>query len=223
MTTRWQFRMFGPDFSGTDALLREHTDGMCCRDEIHLVSPRHDVHVTIRDGVLDIQILQRIESGLEQWTSALREPFPIDASVAAATLGLWHIREVDAGDAVYSEQALLALIAQTMPTVAAVPVSEVCRTGQLDGCLLEHADVLVDGRRLQTLVVQGDGPEHVLAVLSRFGFGPGENVRAENVNYVRAIQRILRSPSSPTAMFASATIAGQPCRDLRLGRRAARR
>lgn len=198
---RWEWRTFGTDFGGSETLVLAHTRGIRRSDEIYLVSPRPDVNVKIRDGSLDVKCLQRTDAnGLEQWAPTFKDRFPVDASVAAAVLALWHIRPIDLSGTEYGQAAFLALIAQTMPTVAAVEVSKQRHGGEIDGCLVEVADLKIDGRAQRTVAIEGDAPDRVLALVRTLGLD-----RFENVNYVRALQRILRSTRSPTAVITPRT------------------
>ena len=54
-------------------------------DEIYLVAADPGANVKIRDGLLDIKVLERVDSnGLEQWRPVSKEPFPLSASAAAS-------------------------------------------------------------------------------------------------------------------------------------------
>lgn len=185
------------DFGGSEALVLAHTRGVRHSEEIYLVSPRPDVNVKIRQGSLDVKCLQRTNAhGLEQWAPTFKDRFPVEAGVAAAVLALWHIRPIDLRGTEYSQSALLALIARAMPTVAAVEVSKQRRDGEIDGCLVEVTDLKIDGRAQRTVAVEGDDPDRVLSTVRTFGLD-----RFENVNYVKALQRILRSIRGVSAVI----------------------
>ncbi len=53
-------------------------------EELYLVSAASDANVKIRDGLLDIKLLEHVDSnGLEQWKPVIKEPFPLKASAVA--------------------------------------------------------------------------------------------------------------------------------------------
>ena len=46
-------------------------------EEVYLVAAGSDANVKIRDELLDIKLLEHVDSnGLEQWRPVLKEPFP---------------------------------------------------------------------------------------------------------------------------------------------------
>ena len=49
-------------------------------EEIYLLAAGSDANVKIRDGLLDIKLLEHVDAnGLEQWRPVLKEPFPLTA------------------------------------------------------------------------------------------------------------------------------------------------
>ena len=176
LDARWHFRNFGSSFGGSEPLALAHTTGVECIEDVYLISPRPDVEVRIRDGALAVRFLRRTNAaGLEYWVTIFRDRFPIDASVAAAILGLWHVRPVDVTSQGFSASGFLALVGRTMPTVASVEVTE----------------TLVDGAPSRTIAVKGPDADRVLAAAQVLGLD-----RFENVSYVKALQRTLRSARS---------------------------
>lgn len=192
LDARWHFRNFGSSFGGSEPLALAHTTGVECIEDVYLISPRPDVEVRIRDGALAVRFLRRTNAaGLEYWVTIFRDRFPIDASVAAAILGLWHVRPVDVTSQGFSASGFLALVGRTMPTVASVEVTKKRHRGVLDGCGVEVTETLVDGAPSRTIAVKGPDADRVLAAAQVLGLD-----RFENVSYVKALQRTLRSARS---------------------------
>src|SRR5262249_9357355 len=82
---RWEWRSFGQHFGAVEprfaALAAETVQNS---EEIYLLPPSSDANVKIRDGLVDIKLLERVDAnGLEQWRPALKEPFPLSDSALA--------------------------------------------------------------------------------------------------------------------------------------------
>ena len=75
---RWEWRTFGEAFGDADerfaALSRERVEES---DEIYLLSIASDASVKVRDGLLDVKLLQAVnDDGLEQWKPVLKAGLP---------------------------------------------------------------------------------------------------------------------------------------------------
>ena len=82
---RWEWRTFGEHFGAAEprfaALAAEKVQ---TSEEIYLLATASDANVKIRDQLLDIKMLERVDAnGLEQWRPVLKEPFPLAASAVA--------------------------------------------------------------------------------------------------------------------------------------------
>ena len=83
---RWEWRTFGQDFGPAEprfaALSPEKVQKS---EEVYLLVAGSDANVKVRDQLLDIKQLERVnEDGLEQWRPVLKEPFPLKAVTVAA-------------------------------------------------------------------------------------------------------------------------------------------
>src|SRR5271166_1282108 len=93
IVSRWEWRTFGQDFGAAEprfaALGAEKVQNS---EEIYLLATGSDANVKIRDELIDIKILERVDSnGLEQWRPVFKEPFPLAPSALAqvqAALGV---------------------------------------------------------------------------------------------------------------------------------------
>ncbi len=66
---RWEWRTFGEQFGEADARFAALTEERVQQsEEVYLVATASEANVKIRDGLLDIKLLERVDSnGLEQW------------------------------------------------------------------------------------------------------------------------------------------------------------
>ena len=90
---RWEWRTFGQDFGDAIACIGgQPAERIQKSEETYLLAAGSNSNVKIRDELLDIKLLERVDSnGLEQWRPALKEPFPLAAaavSSARTALGL---------------------------------------------------------------------------------------------------------------------------------------
>src|SRR6476661_6316120 len=79
---RWEWRAFGEHFGAAEerfaALEPERIQES---DEVYLLSRHVDENVKVRDDLLDVKELERVDrDGLEQWTPVLKASFPIAAA-----------------------------------------------------------------------------------------------------------------------------------------------
>ena len=72
---RWEWRQFGDIQARLEETGPERVQES---DELYLLSPVSDASVKVRDGLMDVKRLQRVdEHGLEQWLPVLKAPFPL--------------------------------------------------------------------------------------------------------------------------------------------------
>ena len=48
-------------------------------DEVYFLSDSSDASVKLRDGRLDVKVLERVEDGLQLWRPVVKAEFPLDA------------------------------------------------------------------------------------------------------------------------------------------------
>jgi len=64
---RWEWRTFGEEFGRAETLLAEAAaERVHESDETYLLSPGCDASVKVRDGLMDVKLLERVsDDGLE--------------------------------------------------------------------------------------------------------------------------------------------------------------
>ena len=80
---RWEWRTFGQDFGNAEKHFATlHAERVQSSEEIYLLAAGSNANVKIRDGLLDIKILERVDAnGLEQWRPAIKRPSRLTDSV----------------------------------------------------------------------------------------------------------------------------------------------
>ena len=88
IAARWEWRTFGGQFGEAEgrfaALSPERVQES---DELYLLSLKSDASVKIREGLIDVKLLERVNAdGLEQWKPAIKEAFPLSAAHVLAVM-----------------------------------------------------------------------------------------------------------------------------------------
>lgn len=185
---RWEWRTFGQDFGAAEpriaALVAEKVENS---EEIYLLATGLDANVKIRDELMDIKILERVDAnGLEQWRPVLKEPFPLTASAVAqvrSALGLPAVPLLAEG---LSLDRLLAEVARSQDTVRTVIVRKTRTRYHVNGCVGELTAVIADEKKVRTVAVEDADPAKVLAAIAAMGLD-----RFPNISYPRGLKQVL--------------------------------
>ena len=187
MTPRFEYRVWAPDLTELAARLAAHCEpqGVRASEETYLVHPRTDLNVKIRSGTLDIKQLVRIQQGFQLWTPIFKEAFPLSAASAAGVMGYLAVSQPSAGgDAPLDLDDFLALAEETGTARASVAKQ---RHGYLqEGCILEFAEVTINGSGVHSVAVESEDLDTALAVAHRLGIN-----ERPNESYQQAIRRAL--------------------------------
>jgi exopolyphosphatase/guanosine-5'-triphosphate,3'-diphosphate pyrophosphatase len=185
---RWEWRTFGQEFGPAEPLFAAiAAEKVQKSDEVYLLSDLSDANVKIRDQLLDIKILEHVDSnGLEQWRPVMKQPFPLNgtsidqlcAALAMPSGGL-------AGDSL----ALDRLLAELTRAGGAVRVVDVAKTRtryHIQGCVAELTDVIADGKTVRTAAIEDADPAKVIAAVRSMGLDG-----YANINYPRGLKQLI--------------------------------
>lgn len=193
---RFEFRSFGLCFALAVEAMRRL--GPCERiresSERYIVSAGGN-NTKIRDQKMDIKVLVAEEQGLEQWRPQLKAVFPM----ASETLRdeVFPAFGVTPPPLLRSEYTLAEFIEDLVrphPGLTAVHVFKRRFGFNVEGCIAEHAELLVNGAAIQTVAVESEDHAAVLRARRRLALDGHENV-----NYVLAIRRIIGQAPLPDA------------------------
>ena len=180
-------RTFGHEFGDAErrfaALAPEKTQNS---DEVYLLTLGSDANVKIRDNVLDIKQLERVnEDGLEQWRPLLKEPFPIAIAIVARSARAGTAAIAIDGDAL-SLNAFLAGVESAAAGVRAVFVSKRRTRYHVHGCVAELTDLVADGKTVRTTAIEDADPAKVMSAVRAMGLDD-----YANVNYPRGLKQLV--------------------------------
>jgi exopolyphosphatase/guanosine-5'-triphosphate,3'-diphosphate pyrophosphatase len=184
---RWEWRAFAASFGDADRRLSELPPAQVQEsDELYFLSPHCDASVKVRDGRMDLKVLEQVDAhGLEQWRPAMKAAFPLaEADVATVSAAL-HVAPLPSGNA-YALEALQSALTQPSRGVRAVSVHKERRRYAVGGCLAEMTELVVDGRPTRTVAVESEDPAGVWAAVGELGLQ-----QRENLSYPRGLKRLL--------------------------------
>jgi exopolyphosphatase/guanosine-5'-triphosphate,3'-diphosphate pyrophosphatase len=180
---RWEWRTFGDRFGGAEqrfaVLTPEHVQES---DEVYLLSPAADESVKVRDGLLDVKHLERVnDDGLEQWKPVLKAGFPLSADEVGIASGALGVPPPSRPD-VSTVDDLVAVGKQ----VVAAPVSKRRVHYTLNGCMAELTDVRTEIAQTRTIAIEAEDPALVIAAVRELGLG-----ERPNVSFPRGLKTLL--------------------------------
>jgi exopolyphosphatase/guanosine-5'-triphosphate,3'-diphosphate pyrophosphatase len=176
---RWEWRTFGRQFDATERLLADlaQPDGVRESDEMYLVSLPSNASVKLRDELVDVKRLERVDdAGLELWKPVLKAAFPLSmeqVTVVLTTLGVAvpgrprgeYTREQFAAELIAADRDLLAL-----------PVHKRRAHYLVDSCMVEVTDITTGTRSIRTVAVESPDPDLVRSTVERLGLHGRPNV-----------------------------------------------
>ena len=196
---RFEFRARARNFGMVETRMRRLSSCGDIResDEVYIVSPGTEVNnVKIRGGNLDLKVLVREWHGLEQWQPRMKSPFPIAAEALTATVLPAFGVDMPALDRdEYALDQFLDEIVRPHRDLVAASVFKRRFGFTVNDCMTELAEVWINGAGLQTVAVESADEWAVLEAKGMLGLDD-----YENVNYLRAIKRVVGMAPLP-ALF----------------------
>ncbi|MFA5419022.1 MAG: hypothetical protein WC341_11245, partial [Bacteroidales bacterium] len=188
---RFEFRVFGLHLDKLQTELEKITPRLITRkmDSVYLLTAGNTKNnIKIREGIMDIKVLEQEMHGLEQWNPYLVGEFPLKSdvikNVVFPALGI-VCPVLDRTE--YSLEQFLGEIISVDPDLSVAFVNKVRHGYTLNECITEIAEVIVNGALINTLCIESENPEKVLAAKKMIGLTD----QWENVNYPLALKRIM--------------------------------
>jgi len=187
---RYEFRAFAQNFGSVETTLRKLAKCEQIREssEIYIISAANSENNTkIRDGKMDIKVFVERREGLEQWNPRMKGEFPMNTeTLVKEVFPAFGVAEPAFGREVYNLQEYLGEIIFPHPQLTAVNVFKRRFAFTVNGCITEIAELLINGAAIQTVAVEHTDVTAILAAKRMLGLEG-----YENVNYLRAIKRII--------------------------------
>ena len=187
VTPRFEFRAFAQSFGRVEENIRALSDPPNINEssEIYLIAAdAQNSNIKVRDGCLEIKELVDRRASLERWKPTGKAEFPVTRDFVKAHLlpGIpLELHRSTYSWIQFSEEVML-----TSPSLRAAHVFKRRFRFVVDGCSTEVDELLVNGAAIRSAAVESEDADAVLAVMERVGLAD-----YENVNYPRAIRRIM--------------------------------
>ena len=177
---RWEWRTFGEQLglAGDLASTRE-PESVEESDEVYVLSEDSDASVKIRNGLLDVKVLEAVNAdGLEQWRPILKKPFPLDGEEISTALSALGAAPGELGSDSYTLDELVSELVRPNPGLTAVQVHKRRSHFHFGGCMTEVSEMSVGGRTVRTVAVEDEDPALVSATLRELSLSDLPNVCA---------------------------------------------
>jgi exopolyphosphatase/guanosine-5'-triphosphate,3'-diphosphate pyrophosphatase len=184
---RWEWRTFAASFGDADRRFGALPPGQVQEsDELYLLAPNSDANVKVRNRLMDVKILEQVNSdGLEQWRPVMKGEFPLAAAAVDQVCAALRVAPLSGG-AAYTLEQLQAALTSPPRNVRVVRVHKRRQRYTVGGCPAEMTDVVADGRPTRTVAIECEDPARVRAAVREMGLD-----RFENVSYPRGLKRLL--------------------------------
>jgi exopolyphosphatase/guanosine-5'-triphosphate,3'-diphosphate pyrophosphatase len=154
---RWEWR--------TEADLDAPAGEVAESDELYLLSER-TASVKVRDGRLDVKVLERVQDGLELWRPVVKAEFPLDADA---------VDEVVRALGVSGRPSTLDEL-RALAGVRAVEVHKRRERFTVGDAMAERAELRTERGVALTVAVESEDPMAVLAGVRELGLEGRQNV-----------------------------------------------
>jgi hypothetical protein len=186
---RFEFRSFAQNFGIVEEKIRilSAVENIRQSSEIYILSAKNDTHNTkIRNDVLDIKALIQKKKGLEQWQPFMKQAFPISAEmIAEKILPVYQVQHTKLKLIDYSMRQWLDDIVRPHPELLSVHVNKLRFAFSINNCIVEIAEVLINGAFIKTVAVESVDIDEILRVKKLVNLH-----EYENINYLLALKRI---------------------------------
>ncbi len=194
---RFEFRIFGQNLDTYESKLKEICEKEKTRhmSSIYLITAGNTTNnIKIREGIMDIKVLEQEFKGLEQWSPFLVGEFPLDAdiirTVVFPAMGIESpVFERDK----YTLEQLLEEVICNDPDLAVAYVKKTRHAYTVSKCITELAEITINGAFIKTLCIEAEDPERVFKAKNKLGIA--EDV--ENVSYPLALKRVMGLANLP--------------------------
>jgi len=188
---RYEFRVFGNNLDNIIEQIEKHSDREMTRqmDSVYLLTPwKRKNNIKIREGVMDIKVLEQENETLEQWSPFLVGEFPMKAKVIKTTV--FPALGVESPMFERKEYTLKQFINEVVSVDPDLAVAYVWKTRHaytVAGCITEIAEIKVNGTSVKTICIESEDPNKVIEAKKLLGI----DKKTENVNYPLALKRFI--------------------------------
>ncbi len=187
---RFEFRAWAKNFGLVEQKMRALSPCGGIREgrEIYIVSAANNENNTkVRDRLMDIKVFVQEKEGLEQWNPRMKGEFPMAAAaLQAEVFPAFGVEMPALKRDEYSLDQYLDEVIRPHPQLAPVRVFKRRFAFTINDCITEIAEIEINGAGLQTVAVESVDIPAILEAIKMLRLE-----EYENVNYLRAIKRVI--------------------------------
>lgn len=187
---RFEFRTWAKNFGMVERKMHKLSacEGIRESSEIYIVSAGNNENNTkVRDRLMDIKVLVTEKEGLEQWTPRMKGEFPMQSATLLdevfPALGV-EMPALERDE--YTLDQYLDEVIRPHLKLTAVSVFKRRFAFTINDCITEIAEIEINGAGLQTVAVESVDVAAILKAKEMLGLN-----EYENINYLRAIKRVI--------------------------------
>ena len=194
---RYEFRIFGNDLSKYESKINKLSTREITRqmDSVYLLTPwKRKNNVKIREGIMDIKVLEKEHLGLQQWNPFLVGEFPLEADlIKNMVFPALGIESPVFERKKYSLKQFINEVVTVDPDLAVAYVWKTRHAYTVAGCITEIAEIKVNGAVIKTICIESENLEKVLEAKKLLAI----DTKMENVSYPLALKRIMGLTTLP--------------------------
>ncbi len=188
---KYEFRIFGQEFPVLEKLINEKAKlvGEQKMNDVYLLTAAdNENNVKIRDGKMDMKVLEETLEGLERWAPYMIGDFPLEMEVVKSTVfPALGIPSPAFSRPEYLLNQFLNELVYNDPDLFVAHTSKTRKEFAFNECELEITDVTINSACIKTICIESEDYEKVLETKEILGISDSE----ENVNYPTALKRVM--------------------------------
>jgi exopolyphosphatase/guanosine-5'-triphosphate,3'-diphosphate pyrophosphatase len=175
---RWEWRTFGAEFGLAERVLADRTpDEVRDSDEVYLVSVHANASVKLRDDLVDVKHLERVDDeGLELWKPVLKAASPLSAEQITMVLETLGVVVPSLVRTTYTLEQFGAELVATNADLLVLPVHKRRARYVVDGCMVERTEIATASRSIGTIAIEAPDPALVRTTIDRLGLAGRPNI-----------------------------------------------
>lgn len=182
---RWEWRTFTHQTDVEEKISTYPLTRQAESSDVYILSELSMDNTKVRNDLMDIKSLQVVtKDGLEQWKPVKKEKFPLPLSEVQEMFRTFRVPMPEFVKETCTFDEFIELV-KTDDRIIWVTVDKSRRLYDVDGCIVEVADLNIKGKSIMTVAVELEDPDKVRETMKRLGL-----TGLENINYVTAIKRM---------------------------------
>jgi hypothetical protein len=185
---RWEWRTFTDDLGKAEENIRKFPEGKSRESaEVYILSEVSMDNTKVRDNLMDIKTLQQVnEDRLELWLPIMKGTFPLPVSEIEKVFKCFKVALPKFNRTEYTFEQYVNEVIKPSTLLKAVNVLKK-RTGfTINNCIVEIAEVNVDGKWIKTAAVEMEDPALVIKTVRELGLDA-----FPNINYLRGLKNLV--------------------------------